>query len=434
MKIVTCAFCIGLLATFATHSSTPQTTVMQPPVAGELSVVGLIAMDDSGRVLVRNSGVVIVDGMVVSSCHVLTDIRTSKLTVEYRHQYYPAKVHKLDLADDICSFVSIRLPAPAAVIDKRSTLSVGERVYAVGVKAGGMPYRKACKVLVLQEFNGMVVKKLDIPIPEGVVGGGLFNRKGKLVGVDLLGADISKQGGIALPLDELDDLRVNGVSYQSYDVTHNVVSGALLQLVDRANSGDYASIIEPLMSLAKAGNMHAQFVLSGMYLGGDGVSRNKKQAYHWLIKSANSGSVIAQDILGIFYLVGQKDLPEDHSKAVYWLTKAAQGSSSDAQFVLGSMYLVGHGVPQDSSKGIELLRQSSDQGLGKAQFMLAVAYTEGNGVERDFVQAAKWFLLANGNGSKHAFDMLSDVEGDMSPAQIAKANQLAKIWLSQHPY
>lgn len=115
--------------------------------------------------------------------------------------------------------------------------------------------------------------------------------------------------------------------------------------------------LKAVLTLATNGNPKAQHNLGAMYLNGQGVTQDFKQAAHWFRLSATQGLALSQHNLGTLYLKGEgvsKNLPE----AVKWFHLAA------------------------------------DQGDPRAQHTLGAIYFEGLGVEKDLVQAYLWLTLA----------------------------------------
>ena len=75
---------------------------------------------------------------------------------------------------------------------------------------------------------------------------------------------------------------------------------------------------------------------------------------------------------------------------------AAQGSSPDSLFELGLLYCAGRDVPAD------------------------------------LVTAHKWFNIAAMRGSEDARRYRTEISSEMSRIEIAKAQRLAREWLTRH--
>ena len=67
-------------------------------------------------------------------------------------------------------------------------------------------------------------------------------------------------------------------------------------------------------------------------------------------------------------------------------------------------------------------------GIADSQFNLGRLYANGQGVPQDYVQAHMWLNLAAGNGYEAATGYRDDLARQMTPAQIAEAQKLAREW------
>jgi hypothetical protein len=99
-----------------------------------------------------------------------------------------------------------------------------------------------------------------------------------------------------------------------------------------------------------------------------------------------------------------------------------------AQCNLGLMYAKGNGAPQDYAEAVKWFRRAAEDGYVKAQYNLGVAYEKGDGVEKDFVLAHMWFNLAAVQGDSDAKKQEDLVARQMTAAQIAEAQSLARVW------
>jgi TPR repeat protein len=72
---------------------------------------------------------------------------------------------------------------------------------------------------------------------------------------------------------------------------------------------------------------------------------------------------------------------------------------------------------------------AADKGQVEAQFDMGLMYSTGHGVEQDYVAAHKWFNLAAAQGNQEARTHRADLARDMSAAEIAQAQKLAREWM-----
>jgi TPR repeat protein len=147
---------------------------------------------------------------------------------------------------------------------------------------------------------------------------------------------------------------------------------------------------------------------------------------------AEQGDALAQFNLGVLYRKG-RGAPQDDVQARQWFEKAAAQGQAKAQFNLGTLYFNGEGVAKDYQQAFRWFRLAADQGEALAQTKIAIMYDEGQGVPQDIVQAYKWYSLAATNGDKPAPQLRDALANQMTPAQIAEAQKLAREWKPKTP-
>jgi TPR repeat protein len=97
------------------------------------------------------------------------------------------------------------------------------------------------------------------------------------------------------------------------------------------------------------------------------------------------------------------------------------------------MYDGGRGVPQDYSAALSWYRKAAEQGNAAAENNLGPLYAYGRGVPQDYVQAYMWFQLAASHfpekeNRERAIKNRDIIAAEMTPAQIADAQKLAREW------
>ena len=147
---------------------------------------------------------------------------------------------------------------------------------------------------------------------------------------------------------------------------------------------------------------------------------------------AEQGDALAQYNLGVLYRKG-RGVPQDDVQARQWYEKAAVQGQAKAQYNLGTLYFNGEGVPKDYQQALRWFRLAADQGEAVAQTKIAIMYDDGRGVPHDSVQAYKWYSLAATNGDKPAAELRDASAKQMTPAQIAEAQKLAREWKPKTP-
>jgi TPR repeat protein len=77
------------------------------------------------------------------------------------------------------------------------------------------------------------------------------------------------------------------------------------------------------------GDADAQFELSRLYLQGQGVPKDARQAARWLNLSSEKGHVESQALLGQLMLSGASGVPRQTARGLMWLTLARDGADPE---------------------------------------------------------------------------------------------------------
>ncbi len=142
------------------------------------------------------------------------------------------------------------------------------------------------------------------------------------------------------------------------------------------------------------------------------------------------GIAEAQYSLGVMYYHGEGAL-EDYAEAVKWFRSAAKRGHASAQYNLGIMYQEGKGVAQDYVEAKKWYRKAAKLGDADAQFNLGVMYGKGIGMPQDYVCAHMWFNLSAARGNETARKTRDLVAKKMTPADVSKAQKLAREWMER---
>ncbi|HKU85587.1 MAG TPA: trypsin-like peptidase domain-containing protein, partial [Casimicrobiaceae bacterium] len=169
------------------------------------SVARVNVMDASGRLVGSGSGVVIDDGVLLTSCHVATV--GAKLTAKLGESVLPATVALADEVYDLCRLNVPGMRAPPVPIGSVDTLRTGQRVYAIGAPQGLELTLSEGIVSALRKVDGGTVIQTTAPISPGSSGGGLFDASGRLVGVMTFQHRYGQNLNFALPADWIPQMR-----------------------------------------------------------------------------------------------------------------------------------------------------------------------------------------------------------------------------------
>jgi len=162
-----------------------------------------------------------------------------------------------------------------------------------------------------------------------------------------------------------------------------------------------------LQKAAADGSAEAELWLAKRYLEGGGVERDEKRGLAYLHAAAGRGSARALTALGDLASLGADSVPEDGVAAEHWYELAAQQGDTLAEEALYSLY-----SPPDIMLGLPRVRPPADP-----------------------VTAAMWEVLATTTGCNKG-KQLSRTQPDLaqlSPTNLAKAEQLAADWVRAHP-
>jgi TPR repeat protein len=81
---------------------------------------------------------------------------------------------------------------------------------------------------------------------------------------------------------------------------------------------------------------------------------------------------------------------------------------------------------------LEQVESAAQGGTPDAIFQLGLMYCAGRDVEMDLVSAHKWFNIAAMRGNEDAKRYRIELAREMSKADIAKAQKLAREWITAH--
>ena len=112
-------------------------------------------------------------------------------------------------------------------------------------------------------------------------------------------------------------------------------------------------------------------------------------------------------MLGLWHLVGEQGLVQDHVKAVAWFRKAAGLGYAQGQRELALCYLEGKGVEQSCALSVECGQKAADQGDAAAQWFVGESYALGAvGVKKDLPLGKRYQALSAAHGAVLAVTLL----------------------------
>jgi uncharacterized protein len=193
--------------------------------------------------------------------------------------------------------------------------------------------------------------------------------------------------------------------WEQYDIGVKYYNGDLVKL-------DYKKAMWWWRLAAEQGNNYAQYELAKLYMGKEG---------------ANIWIPMDQD-----HEKAAEVLYTDHKEAAKWFLKAAKQGQVESQIRIADMYKDGIGVIQDYKEAVKWYRKAAARNITRVQNSLGIMYANGEGVIQDYVLAHMWFNLSGSGGIKEGRDNRDSIAKEMTPAQIAEAQKLARECLKKN--
>jgi uncharacterized protein len=126
-----------------------------------------------------------------------------------------------------------------------------------------------------------------------------------------------------------------------------------------------------------------------------------------------------------------KGVPQNKAEALKLYHLAAERGNDGAQFSVGLLHFAGVAVPENRIEAAKWWRRAADQGHIGAQAYLGLSCATGLGVPQDNTHAYMWLSVAAARGDQDAVSNRDRVARQMTPAQIAEAQKLAREWKSK---
>lgn len=209
-------------------------------------------------------------------------------------------------------------------------------------------------------------------------------------------------------------------SWTIADTLFGLESFSIPQLSEKAQQGDpvaqlklgyiyYHSLgvpqdqeygLELMEKSAEQGNAKAKVTLAKTYANDQGSHFNKQEALKWMLEAAEQGD------------------PEAQLELALWHERAAWGFKDTI-------------VPLDRNESFKWFLKAAEQGDWIAQKNLGTYFESGYGVPQNYVQAHKWYNIAQSHAASWGAARLRDeLEEKMTPEQIAEAQKLAREWVA----
>ena len=169
--------------------------------------------------------------------------------------------------------------------------------------------------------------------------------------------------------------------------------------------GDYEAARDAWKTLARAGDVDAQFNLGALYENGLGGPADAERAARWYRAAAERRLDLARLALARLQRTGALE-PDPEEDQIKLLETAARRGLAEAQYELGVAYDRGLGVTQNHATAAGWYQRAAEQGLTDAQYNLATLFDEGLGTPRDAAMARHWYSRAADAGQPRAMNNL----------------------------
>ena len=217
---------------------------------------------------------------------------------------------------------------------------------------------------------------------------------------------------------------------------------------------------------AEQGHARAKLELARMYEGGYGVEQDYSEAARWYRQAAEQDDAatrvellrdrgygfdqsdpeaerryrLSEAHFGLAHMIEDgRGLVQDDSDAARHYRSAAECGHNEAQIELARLYEEGRGLPQDEVEATRWIRKAAEQDDFNAQLKLGRRYACGRGALKDNVLAHMWYSIAKHSAQElgpslgaledeqKADEQRSDLERNMTSADVCRANEMARI-------
>tara|TARA_R110000868_G_scaffold1844_11_gene14634 strand:+ start:15645 stop:16307 length:663 start_codon:yes stop_codon:yes gene_type:complete len=212
-----------------------------------------------------------------------------------------------------------------------------------------------------------------------------------------------------------------------------LVAAALISLLTAfmlnaavAQPANYGDAMRWYEREAKKGSARAQFLLGMLYERGvPGHGKDLAKAHTWFLKAAEQGHPMAQYKVGASFHFGT-GVTADRAQAVSWYRRAAGNGVAEAQHNLAHLLLNGTGTARSPDEAARWYGEAARHGFGPSQLALGYLYLQGIAVGKDPAEAWAWFRAAESRDVAGAAKARAAAGENLSPADLEKAQQMAK--------
>lgn len=148
---------------------------------------------------------------------------------------------------------------------------------------------------------------------------------------------------------------------------------------------------------ALSGEAEAQAVWGQMLLDGRETERNPREAFRWFMRGAAAGHLMALNMVGRCYDLGQ-GVPADKARAAECFGAAARRGLPEAMYNLATLMALGEGIAEDKAMALQWLERAAALGYAKAVNFIGSFREDGWACDRDMRAAAECYRQAAEGG------------------------------------
>jgi S1-C subfamily serine protease len=164
------------------HATAPAMNAEQLFALASSSVYFVVSAGSAARQVSIGSAVAVSPTRLLTNCHVVGQ-RDTVMISDGGPTPWQAVLRYADRPSDRCVIESARTVKPVGEIGAYSSLEVGERVYTIGNPSGLMRTLGEGLISGLRSRDGLRLVQTSAAISPGSSGGGLFDNRGRLIGI-----------------------------------------------------------------------------------------------------------------------------------------------------------------------------------------------------------------------------------------------------------
>lgn len=247
-----------MLLVSSANANTPE----QVFVHASPSIVVVDVIDAKGKLIGLGSGVVIGIGQVITNCHVAQ--KNQSIQVRQSGNTFKATLQFADRTRDLCQLSVPTLQAPSVTLGTTKNLAIGQRVYAIGAPQGLELTLSEGLISSLRNYEGSQYIQTSAAISSGSSGGGLFDEKGRLIGITTFYFSEGQNLNFALPVDWISELPMREKFTETGDGIDWLSRAVVLE-----NEKNWQGLLDHSLLWIKSEprNVSAWIILGGAYEG-----------------------------------------------------------------------------------------------------------------------------------------------------------------------